>query len=202
MPEQPRPCGDCGYVVVPRPPGSDGPGRFYHRTVDGGAAFEHPDGTIHHRPPVDRYRVNDDLTALAASFGVELDDHALNELTHAVADVLDGRDVEGSGDQPDLADAHAPVTTPVIGAVPAVQPGQVIDIPGHRRWTVALPVASRLLAADPETEPVTLVAAVGAVLRIDGHGLVLVELDSDREAANDDPGADEYPALTELILGD
>jgi hypothetical protein len=40
--------------------------------------------------PVDRYDVNDALTALASRFGVELDDDELNELTHHVADVLDG----------------------------------------------------------------------------------------------------------------
>lgn len=40
---------------------------------------------------IDRYRVNDDLTALAASFGVTIPDDALNELSHHVADVLEGR---------------------------------------------------------------------------------------------------------------
>ncbi len=40
---------------------------------------------------VDRYQVNDALTALAAVFGVRLDDGTLNELTHHVADVLEGR---------------------------------------------------------------------------------------------------------------
>lgn len=38
---------------------------------------------------VDRYRVNDALSALAAEVGVTLDDDTLNELTHQVADVLD-----------------------------------------------------------------------------------------------------------------
>jgi hypothetical protein len=38
---------------------------------------------------VDRYRVNDVLTALAYECGVTLDDDVLNDLTHTVADVLD-----------------------------------------------------------------------------------------------------------------
>ncbi len=40
-------------------------------------------------PTIDRYRVNDVLTALANECGVDLDDDALNELTHHVADVLE-----------------------------------------------------------------------------------------------------------------
>ena len=38
--------------------------------------------------PVDRYAVNDALTALMTRFGVRLDDETLNELTHHVAEVL------------------------------------------------------------------------------------------------------------------
>lgn len=38
---------------------------------------------------VDRYRVNDALTALAAECGVEMPDEQLNELTHHVADEID-----------------------------------------------------------------------------------------------------------------
>lgn len=38
---------------------------------------------------VDRYRVNDTLTALAAEHGVTLDDDVLNELTHHVSDVIE-----------------------------------------------------------------------------------------------------------------
>lgn len=38
---------------------------------------------------MDRYRVNDVLTALAAEMGVELDDDTLNDLTHHVADALE-----------------------------------------------------------------------------------------------------------------
>lgn len=38
---------------------------------------------------VDRYQVNDTLSALAASLGIFLDDDTLNDLTHHVADVLD-----------------------------------------------------------------------------------------------------------------
>jgi hypothetical protein len=40
--------------------------------------------------PLDRYLVNDALSALASDHGVELDDDTLNELAHHVADVLDG----------------------------------------------------------------------------------------------------------------
>jgi hypothetical protein len=40
--------------------------------------------------PLDRYLVNDALSALASDHGVELEDDTLNELTHHVADVLDG----------------------------------------------------------------------------------------------------------------
>lgn len=38
---------------------------------------------------VDRYKVNDVLTALSNDVGVPLDDATLNELTHTVADALD-----------------------------------------------------------------------------------------------------------------
>jgi hypothetical protein len=41
---------------------------------------------------VDRYRVNDALSGLAAECGVTLDDDTLNELTHHVADVLEQED--------------------------------------------------------------------------------------------------------------
>jgi hypothetical protein len=41
---------------------------------------------------VDRYRVNDVLSGLAAECGVTLDDDTLNELTHHVADVLEQED--------------------------------------------------------------------------------------------------------------
>lgn len=39
--------------------------------------------------PLDRYLVNDALSALASDHGVQLEDDTLNELTHHVADVLD-----------------------------------------------------------------------------------------------------------------
>ena len=41
---------------------------------------------------VDRYRVNDVLTALAREFLITPDDDTLNELTHHVADVLEAAD--------------------------------------------------------------------------------------------------------------
>jgi hypothetical protein len=40
---------------------------------------------------MDRYKVNDALSALANDAGVELSDEQLNELTHHVADVLEGK---------------------------------------------------------------------------------------------------------------
>jgi hypothetical protein len=39
---------------------------------------------------VDRYAVNDKLTELASYFGATLGDDVLNELTHKVADAIDG----------------------------------------------------------------------------------------------------------------
>lgn len=40
---------------------------------------------------IDRYAVNDALTELCGRFNVELDDDTLNELTHHVADTLEGQ---------------------------------------------------------------------------------------------------------------
>lgn len=44
--------------------------------------------------PIDRYTVNDALTALAATHSVTLSDDVLNELTHEVGDALDKAQAE------------------------------------------------------------------------------------------------------------
>jgi hypothetical protein len=71
---------------------------------------------------VDRYRVNDVLSGLAAECGVTLDDDTLNDLTHHVADVLEQEDeTDDSEERGDicmaLREAGAPMAADEAGGM-------------------------------------------------------------------------------------
>jgi hypothetical protein len=132
--------------------------------------------------PVDRYNVNDALAALASGFGVELDDEELNELTHHVADVLDG--------------APAAVVQPTVAPEPPIiQVGQVLEVAGIGRFRVTDDGLER--ASDGPT--VQVLVEVGAVIKVQRNDtrfdLCLVEQDTDGEGEGE-PTA----SLTELRL--
>jgi hypothetical protein len=86
---EPPVCSNC-RLAIKNVPGGMGPVWVHAATgmVAGPGAPGSPSST-QSDVPLNRYRINDALSALAMEMGVDLGENALDELTHHVAEMLE-----------------------------------------------------------------------------------------------------------------
>jgi hypothetical protein len=146
-------------------------------------------------------RVTDAAGVTLAGYGnPQTHTDAWDILTQAIAPLLDeiaqlnGDDYLGA--QQVGLDAAAEL--PAWAHTPSLQPGQVLEILDHgHRVVLADGTLSPTDRADP---PVTVVAGLGDVVHLNGHGYLLIEQDTDLTESGSCTSV--HPTLTPLRLSD
>jgi hypothetical protein len=147
-------------------------------------------------------RVTDAAGVTLAGYGnPQTHTDAWDTLTQAIDPLLDeiaqlnGDDYLGA-QQLDLNASSADL--PAWAHTPSLQPGQVLEILDHgHRVVLADGTLSPANRADP---PVTVVAGLGDVVHLNGHGYLLIEQDTD--LTEDGSCTPVHPTLTPLRLSD